>query len=231
MGYGGDEIYSRSAWRSLQIWKELFAQTGENLFHETGVLWLAHEGDPYPVSTFETLTNLRIPVEKLTLQELSNRYPQIRPEGIGGAFLEPESGVLIARRAVQAVVREALKSGVEYLQDSIEPPNNAKRFDKLVTVSGERISAAVYVFACGPWLPKIFPDLLGGQNSSDPAGSFLLRHAGRNSVFDRRLCRRGLISKMKLMPCRTLKAAVLKSRLIDTVTAFDPDTNDRVARP
>ena len=112
MGYGGDEIYSRSAWRSLQLWKELFARTGENLFHETGVLWLAHEGDPYPVSTFETLTNLRIPVEKLTLQELSTRYPQICPEGIGGAFLEPESGVLLARRAVQAVVREALKSGV-----------------------------------------------------------------------------------------------------------------------
>ncbi len=72
MGYGGDEIYSRSAWRSLQLWKELFAHTGENLFHETGVLWLAHEGDPYPVSTFETLTNLRIPVEKLTLQERLN---------------------------------------------------------------------------------------------------------------------------------------------------------------
>src|SRR5688572_30720805 len=126
MGYGGDEIYSRSAWRSLQRWKGLFAHTGESLFHETGVLWLAHEGDPYPVSTFETLTNLRIPVKKLTLQEISNRYSQIRPEGIGGAFLETKSGVLIARRAVQAVVREALKSGVGYLQDSIEPPNSAR---------------------------------------------------------------------------------------------------------
>src|SRR5688572_27033086 len=105
MGYGDEEIYSRSAWRSLRLWKELFARTGETLFHETGVLWLAHEGDPYPVSTFETLTSLRIPVEKLALQELLDRYPQIRPEGIGGAFLETESGVLIARRAVQAVVR------------------------------------------------------------------------------------------------------------------------------
>src|SRR6185503_10406950 len=122
MGYGTDEIYSRSAWRSQQLWKELFARTGETLFHETGVLWLAHEGDPYPFSTFETLTNLRIPVEKLTLEEVSTRYPQISAEGIGGAFLEPESGVLLARRAVQAVVREALKSGAEYLQDSIVLP-------------------------------------------------------------------------------------------------------------
>lgn len=55
MGYGGDEVYSRSAWRSLQLWKELFAHTSENLFQETGVLWLAHKGDPYPLRTFETL--------------------------------------------------------------------------------------------------------------------------------------------------------------------------------
>jgi glycine/D-amino acid oxidase-like deaminating enzyme len=27
--------------------------------------------------------------------------------------------------------------------------------------SGEKLSAARYVFACGPWLPKLFPDLLG----------------------------------------------------------------------
>lgn len=108
MGYGADEIYSRSAWRSLQLWKELFARTGETLFHQTGVLWLAQEGDPYPVSTFETLTKLRLPVERVTLPEVSTRYPQIGLEGIAGAFLEPESGVLIARRAVQAVVREAL---------------------------------------------------------------------------------------------------------------------------
>src|SRR5687768_4729131 len=92
MGYGGDEIYCRSAWRSLQLWKEMFARTGAALFHETGVLWPAHEGDPYPVSTFETLTILRIPVEKLTPLELSTRYPQIQPEGIGGGFLEPKSG-------------------------------------------------------------------------------------------------------------------------------------------
>ena len=78
MGYGADEIYSRSAWRSLQLWKELFAQTGDNLFRETGVLWLAHEGDPYPVSTFETLTNLRFPVEKLTLPGSLNSISAVR---------------------------------------------------------------------------------------------------------------------------------------------------------
>ena len=55
MGYGADEIYTRSALRSLQLWQELFARVDQPLFHQTGVLWLAHEDDPYPLKTAETL--------------------------------------------------------------------------------------------------------------------------------------------------------------------------------
>src|SRR3546814_20854337 len=32
-----------------------------------------------------------------------------------------------------------------------------------VTVDGEPLSAGAYVFACGPWLPKVFPHLLGDR--------------------------------------------------------------------
>jgi glycine/D-amino acid oxidase-like deaminating enzyme len=30
-----------------------------------------------------------------------------------------------------------------------------------ITQSGEKLGATTFVFACGPWLPKVFPDLLG----------------------------------------------------------------------
>ena len=228
LGYGGDEIYSQSAWRSLQLWKELFARTGEHLFHETGVLWLAHPGDPYPVSTFETLTNLRFPVEKLTLQELSTRYPQICSEGIGGAFLEPESGVLIARRAVQAVVREALKSGVEYLQDSVEPPHNRGRVDELVTNGGERVLAAVYVFACGAWLPKIFPDLLAGRIHPTRQEVFYLG-APAGMRFQSPALPVWIDFKNEAYGLPDIEGRGVKVAIDRHGEAFDPDTSDRVA--
>ncbi|MFY9619400.1 MAG: FAD-dependent oxidoreductase [Pyrinomonadaceae bacterium] len=228
MGYGGDEIYSRSAWRSLEGWKELFARIGETLFYKTGVLWLAHEGDLYPVSTFETLTNLGIPVEKLTLQELSNRYQQIRPEGIGGAFLETESGVLIARRAVQAVVREALKSGVEYLQDSIAPPDNSRSVDELVTISGERVSAAVYVFACGAWLPKIFPDVLGGRIHPTRQEVFYLG-APAGIRFQSPALPVWIDFKNEAYGLPDIEGRGVKVAIDRHGEAFDPDTNDRVS--
>src|SRR5512132_3733794 len=40
MGYGADEIYTRMAQRSLALWQDLFQQTGQPLFHKTGVLWM-----------------------------------------------------------------------------------------------------------------------------------------------------------------------------------------------
>lgn len=163
MGYGADEVYTRSAQRSLRLWKEFSELVSENFFIQTAVLWLAQADDPYPTQTIATLAKIGVRFEGLTTEEMNRRYPQIATDGIAWAMLEPDSGVLRARRAVQAVVREAIRNGVEYQQDHIERPSIDRNIEYLTTRSGKRISAANYVFACGPWLPKIFPDLLADR--------------------------------------------------------------------
>ena len=163
MGYGSDDIYTRSSLRSLQLWRELFARVDQPLFNRTGVLWLAQEDDPYPVECAQTLEKIGVPFQKLTTTEVNQRYPQIGLERISWAMFEPESGVLIARRAVQAVTFAAIKTGVNYLQAAVETPKGKPELDDITTTSGHRISAANYVFACGPWLPQIFPDLLADR--------------------------------------------------------------------
>src|SRR5262245_44603158 len=56
LGYGPDEIYSRSSQRSFVIWQELFAELDQSaLFQQTGVLWLARGNDPYCEAVFTTL--------------------------------------------------------------------------------------------------------------------------------------------------------------------------------
>jgi sarcosine oxidase len=163
MGYGADEIYTRAAWLSLDLWKKLFARTGSPLFHQAGVLWLAHENDPYPVRSLETLTRVGVRVEKLSVEETQLRFPQISLDGISWVMLEPDSGLLIARRAVQSVVHAAVKEGVKFIQAAIEPPAADKPLAQINASTGETISAANFVFACGAWLPKLFPDLLGNR--------------------------------------------------------------------
>jgi glycine/D-amino acid oxidase-like deaminating enzyme len=148
MGYGADEIYTRMSMRSLIMWRELFERTDQPLFHRTGVLHLGREDHPYSVATRETLARCGVAMEVLANGELARRYPQMRiddPAMFG--ILEPESGALLARRAVAAVVEDAVASGVVYETPAMRSPRE--------------IAAGAVVFACGPWLPKLFPEVLG----------------------------------------------------------------------
>ena len=161
LGYGPDETYSRSSQRSFTLWQQLSEKT-ESLFQKTGVLWLAREHDAYCEATLATLQRLNANFERLDQDELIRRFPQLEFGPTRWAILEPDSGVLMARRAVQAVVAQAKVNGVEYLEKAIEPPPQSiqDKLDSVRTVSGEEITAGQFVFACGPWLPKLFPELL-----------------------------------------------------------------------
>lgn len=161
LGYGPDEIYSRFSQRSLVLWQQLFEKT-DNLFRKTGILWLARQQDPYCEATLATLQRLNAKYEKLDHDELVRRFPQLNLGPISWGILEPDSGVLMGRRAVQAVVSQAKAEGMDYTQVAITPPTSTYgKLSSIHTTSGSDIVAERFVFACGPWLPKLFPELLG----------------------------------------------------------------------
>src|SRR5882757_6584926 len=160
MGYGADELYTRWSQRSMVQWEEFFAAVRQNLFHETGVLWLAGEEDARVGETAETLRRCGVPFEELSRAELDRRYPQIGLDGITMGLLEPKSGVLMARRAVAGVMDEAVHGGVEYRVAQIAEPGGTAAINAVVASSGERIEAEAFVFACGAWLGKLFPEIL-----------------------------------------------------------------------
>ena len=162
LGYGPDAFYSHSSQQSFPLWQQLFERTGQQLFQKTGVLWLAREHDPYCEGTLANLQRLNANVERLDRDELVRRFPQFEPGPITWGILEPDSGVLLARRAVQAIAAEAQANGVEYMEEAIVPPPVSHgKLESIQTTSGKEIAAGQFVFACGPWLPKLFPDLLG----------------------------------------------------------------------
>ena len=156
LGYGPDEIYSRSAQRSLVLWQQVFEKTGK-LFQKTGVLWLARDNDSYCEATLATLQRIGANHERLDREALARRFPQLALGPITWGILEPDSGALLARRAVQAVAAQ-----VDYIEEAIaSPQSKSGKLNSIHTANGKEISAERFVFACGPWLPKLFPDLLG----------------------------------------------------------------------
>ncbi|MGH9701772.1 MAG: FAD-dependent oxidoreductase [Candidatus Acidiferrales bacterium] len=162
MGYGPDELYTRWSMRSLELWREFFAASGKPLFNRTGMLWMAFEDEQYPRDCEANFKKLGVKYEKYDRAGLEKRYPQINfGKKITWGLFEPDSGVLLARRAVQAVVHESQKLGTEYKIGAVTTPAGNGRLEAISTSGGEKISAGSYVFACGPWLPKVFPGILG----------------------------------------------------------------------
>ncbi|MEK7833136.1 MAG: FAD-dependent oxidoreductase, partial [Acidobacteriota bacterium] len=133
------------------------------LFQPTGVLWMARENDPYTTATLTTLGNVGIRFEELQRDELNRRYPQINFGDVNWAIYEPDSGTLLARRAAQTVVEDFVRGGGDLLIEAATPPTGSGKLAAIKTVNGETIKAETFVFACGAWLPKLFPELLAGR--------------------------------------------------------------------
>jgi sarcosine oxidase len=164
MGYGADEIYTRWSLRALPRWKELFAEAGRpELFQPTGVLWIAHEKYQYALDTLTALQEHKVPHERLSLLGLRKHYPQIAFDEDAWGTFEPGSGVLMARRAVQTLVEQSRKIGVECRTAAVLAPESANKIKSLKTTAGDSVSADKFVFACGSWLAKLFPEALGDR--------------------------------------------------------------------
>ncbi len=151
MSYGADEIYTRSAVRSLKLWERFFTETGQQLFHRTGVLATFPASDPHLSRTRDTLVRVRCRFEWLDHAAIEKRFPQMAFDRDTAGIYEPKSGVLMARRSVQAVVDAAVRAGAHYEQRYVAPPDGRGKL------------AGVLVYACGPWLPKLFPKILAGR--------------------------------------------------------------------
>lgn len=161
--YGVDAVYTRMAGDSLEAWRWLSGRAGLPVLHAAGVLMFFHRMEAYASASIEVHRALGLPLEELDRAELVRRYPQVAWDGIELGLLEREHGILMARRAVQTLVAEFVAAGGEYRPDDVATPSEGGSLSTLHTVGGAALRAREFVFACGPWLPKLFPDVLGAR--------------------------------------------------------------------
>jgi sarcosine oxidase len=160
LGYGPDELYTRWAQQSLPMWEELELQVDSELLHRTGVLWLSTDSDEYTKSMLEVFRRNHIRFQHLDGDALRRQYPDLKFDDVTWGLCEPESGLLMARRAVQLLVFQLEKSGVPCVHGHTLSPQGTGQLREIKTSTGEIISGRNFIFSCGPWLPKVFPELL-----------------------------------------------------------------------
>jgi glycine/D-amino acid oxidase-like deaminating enzyme len=159
-GYGARAVYTRMAARALTLWKAHEARYARGLLRQTGALWLAPRGNPFWRDTPATLQAESVTVRALSPAAAARRYPALDFSGIADVLLEPDAGYLFARRACEHVVECLIAEGGAYRQAPVDSP---VRFSgsSLRLHDGERIDADAFVFACGPWMGTLFPDVIG----------------------------------------------------------------------
>ena len=171
--YGSDGLYTRWVERALGLWLEAERLTNRRLYRQTGALWLFGGDDSYARASLPHLAAAGLPAEQLELAAAAERWPQISFDGVVSVFHEERAGYLAARRACRAIAGAAVAAGGELRRTAARPGAIAGgRMGPLALGSGGggggggdggggRLAADVYVFACGPWLGELFPDVLG----------------------------------------------------------------------
>lgn len=231
MGYGADELYTRWSQRSLVQWKEFFASIKQHLFLETGVLWMAGGNDARLKETAATLKRCGVKFEEYDRPALGKRYPQIGLEEIQKGIFEPLSGVLMARRAVATVVEDAVRRGVEYRCAQAVDPGEAGAVKQVATKEGERIGAGQFVFACGAWLGKVFPDVLGGRIFPSRQEVFFFGIPAGETRFSAPALPTWLFQEDLVYGMPDIESRGLKIAFDEHGERVDPDTQSRIVSP
>jgi glycine/D-amino acid oxidase-like deaminating enzyme len=148
--------------RAIALWREHEERWKQQFFHRIGVLWMVEGDGQFERGSLPMLKDAGIPFEELSASQLTRRWKQVNFDKVEWGIWEPKSGYILARASAQAVVDHFVAEGGEYRQVTVSEQELDGGDWKALTLSdGSRLLADHYVFACGPWLGKLFPGTVG----------------------------------------------------------------------
>jgi glycine/D-amino acid oxidase-like deaminating enzyme len=140
--------------------------------------WFAHREDGWEAASERTLAALEIPVDRLDVASAAKLYPRFRGDDLAFVLLEPEGGVLRAERSMKTLAAQAVSHGAQIVRGRARPEGEA-----VVLEDSTRLEADVVVWACGPWLPKLFPELVSLRVTSRSCYSWTVDRRGDRPGF------------------------------------------------
>ena len=139
--------YVRLAKHARALWREAEAEAGQELLRITGGLDVGAGAESHAA----TLAACGVPFERLDASEVAGRFPGVTIPPDVPAIFQPDAGIVLADRAVQAFARAASSGGAEVRESTrvtaIEPGDDRVR---ILTDAGE-LRARVAVITAGAW--------------------------------------------------------------------------------
>jgi len=152
---------------SLTRWQALEKAAGETMFVKTGLLNFGPPGDPDLENHMAVLRDAGRPFEWLESEAIATRFPMLKYSKEWGAAWDPNGGILIAHRCLNAVQSQFLALGGRIVTGHVESVNSQSgagvqvevRFN--TTGNTETLSFDRTVICAGPWTAKLVPQLSG----------------------------------------------------------------------
>lgn len=232
--YNGQREYIDLVARAFTLWREHERAWGMKFLTRTGALWMFEgDDDAFARRSAEGMRAHQLPLEEVTAAEAARRWPQVSFAGVRHVWYEPEAGELLARASCEAVREHFVREGGTYRMAQARLPGSPGHHLATLPLSdGTSLVADGYVFACGPWLGRLFPDAVGKRVRATRQEMFYFgTEAGDARYLDPAMPAwanfgERLIYGMPGNERRGFKAA--DDTLGDEV---DPDTLERLVRP
>lgn len=161
--YGTRDVYTRLAVDARRRWMERQEAWGVNIALPVGRISLAQEATASMRQAQAIFDRLGLAYEYLDAAEIRRRWPQVGPDGLVMGMYEPDALALRANLACRVVADAVTRAGGRVVIGKARAPRATGPVSGVELESGDTLGADVVVFACGPWLPRLFPELLGDR--------------------------------------------------------------------
>lgn len=155
--HGSDELLTEWSMQSVRHWQELDRGWHEPLQATAGATWLIRDGedDSWETASASTLARCGAQYRWLDTDEIQSMYGRTAIRGFRRGLHEPDAGLLYARRSVRAIVARCREQGVTVATSHARPGADGR----VVLGDGSHIERDHVVWACGPWLGRLFDDV------------------------------------------------------------------------
>jgi sarcosine oxidase len=145
--------------RAFELWAALEADTGQQLYHQVGLLQIGSPGGEVLTGVRSSAQQHDLPIENLSAAETQRRFAGFRLDDDCEAVFESRAGYLLVESCVRAHAERAVHLGARLHSGETVRSWQPDGSGVLVQTDRTRYSAARLIVAAGPWSASLLGSL------------------------------------------------------------------------
>ncbi len=222
--HGPDRLYTQWVREARLRWMELQEEIQERLYVECGTLVLAARGNSdWEDSTLPVFDSLGVPYFKFGVEELTMRFPQFYCKNVAYGIYEPESGLIMAHRAVVETALQFIREGGKLQRGRVVTNELEQLF-----LDGKPLEADLIIVTAGPWLGEMFPRTIAPISKIVRQNIIYTATPDSNSSYDGDKMPCWVDHGYQAYGTPSVEGHGIKAAIAWTETIIDLDNDDRV---